>query len=83
MTARARRRGHQSGAETEASWVKSSLSYANGSCVQVANLPEGIVGVRDSKDTKGPILRFTPDEWQAFVGGVQNGEFDQFGNIPG
>jgi hypothetical protein len=37
------------------------------------------VGVRHSKDTLGPILRFTPDEWHAFVGGVRNGEFDTFG----
>ena len=28
---------------------------------------------------KGPVLAFTPDEWHAFLGGVQNGEFDSFG----
>ncbi|HEX3490151.1 MAG TPA: DUF397 domain-containing protein [Streptosporangiaceae bacterium] len=73
--------GNHSSATPGPSWVKSSLSYANGDCVQVANLPEGIVGVRDSKDAQGPILRFTPGEWHAFVGGVQNGEFDEFGKI--
>jgi hypothetical protein len=46
----------------------------------VANLPGGGIGVRDSKDTEGPILRFTPDEWHAFIGGVHNGEFDRFGS---
>jgi hypothetical protein len=46
----------------------------------VANLPGGGIVVRDSKDTEGPILRFTPDEWHAFIGGVNNGEFDRFGN---
>jgi hypothetical protein len=60
-------------------WVKSSLSFSNGNCVEVANLPDGRVGVRHSRDTMGPILRFTPDEWHAFVGGVRNGEFDAFG----
>jgi len=25
------------------------------------------------------MLRFTPDEWHAFIGGVRNGEFDRFG----
>lgn len=60
-------------------WAKSSLSFSNGNCVEVANLPDGRVGVRHSKDTRGPILRFTPDEWHAFVGGVHNGEFDAFG----
>jgi hypothetical protein len=63
----------------DSSWVKSSLSFSNSNCVEVANLPGGGIGVRDSKDTEGPILRFTPGEWHAFVGGVHNGEFDQFG----
>jgi hypothetical protein len=61
------------------SWIKSSLSFANGNCVEVADLPEGGVGVRNSRDPKGAVLRFTPDEWHAFVGGVVNGEFDSFG----
>jgi hypothetical protein len=60
-------------------WIKSSLSFSNSNCVEVANLSEGEIGVRDSKDTEGPVLRFTPDEWDAFVGGVRNGEFDSFG----
>jgi hypothetical protein len=61
-------------------WVKSSLSFANGNCVEVADLPGGAIGVRNSRDAKGPVLRFTPDEWQAFLGGVRNGEFDGFGS---
>jgi hypothetical protein len=60
-------------------WVKSSLSYANGNCVEVANLPGGHVGVRNSRDSAGPVLNFTPDEWHAFLGGVRKGEFDRFG----
>jgi Domain of unknown function (DUF397) len=60
-------------------WIKSSLSFSNGNCVEVANLPEGEIGVRNSRDVKGAVLRFTPDEWHAFLGGVQNGEFDSFG----
>ncbi len=56
-------------------WVKSSLSYANGDCVEVATLPDGSIGVRHSKDSQGPILRFTSSEWRAFIGGVRNGEF--------
>ena len=62
-------------------WIKSSLSFSNGNCVEVASLPEGEIGVRDSKDSEGPVLRFTSDEWRAFLGGVHNGEFDSFGNI--
>ena len=60
-------------------WVKSSLSFSNGNCVEVASLPEGEIGVRNSRDSGGPVLRFTPDEWHAFLGGVRNGEFDSFG----
>ncbi len=60
-------------------WVKSSLSFANGNCVEVSDQPEGTVGVRNSREREGPVLRFTPDEWQAFLGGVRNGEFDDFG----
>jgi hypothetical protein len=62
-------------------WIKSSLSFSNGNCVEVASLRGGEIGVRDSKDSEGPVLRFTPDEWHAFVGGVRNGEFDSFGGI--
>ena len=62
-------------------WVKSSLSFANGNCVEVSDQPGGTIGVRNSRDRGGPVLRFTPDEWQAFLGGVRNGEFDDFGRI--
>ena len=65
--------------EAGLSWIKSSLSFSNSNCVEIATLPGGGVGVRDSKDPSGPVLRFTPGEWQAFVGGAHNGEFDHFG----
>jgi Domain of unknown function (DUF397) len=61
-------------------WVKSSLSLANGNCVEVKNLLGGGIGVRNSRDSEGPVLSFTPDEWHAFLGGVRNGEFDRFGS---
>jgi hypothetical protein len=57
-------------------WIKSSLSFSNSNCVEVASLPADEIGVRDSKDPEGPVLRFTPDEWRAFLGGARNGEFD-------
>ena len=60
-------------------WVKSSLSFSNGNCVEVTGLPNGEVGVRNSRDPEGPVLRFTANEWQAFLGGARNGEFDSFG----
>jgi Domain of unknown function (DUF397) len=61
-------------------WVKSSLSFSNGNCVEVADLPGRTIGLRNSRDPEGPVLRFTPDEWHAFLGGARNGEFDNFGS---
>lgn len=65
--------------DSSAIWVKSSLSFSNGACVEVADLSDGKVGVRHSKDPSGPVLRFTSAEWQAFLGGTRIGEFDSFG----
>ncbi len=50
-------------------WMKSSYSAQEGECVEVAPLPNG-VAVRDSKDSDGPVLRFTADEWRAFLARV-------------
>ena len=71
--------GHPGGPGPGPHWTKSSLSFSNGNCVEVASLPDGGVGVRNSRDSEGLALRFTPDEWHAFLGGVRNGEFDSFG----
>jgi hypothetical protein len=59
--------------------VKSSLSFSNSNCVEVASLGDGWVGVRHSKHPEAAVLRFTPDEWEAFLGGARLGEFDDFG----
>jgi hypothetical protein len=55
-------------------WKKSTRSGANG-CVEVL-VDRQQISVRDSKDQLGPVLRFTPVEWEAFIGGVRAGEFD-------
>jgi hypothetical protein len=57
-------------------WRKSTRSAQNGACVELAALPDGTVGVRDSKDPGGPILRFTRAEVRAWLAGVRDGEFD-------
>lgn len=58
-------------------WRTSRLSGQQGSCVQVARDSTGQWGVRNSRDRSGPVLVFTPAEWDAFVDGVKRGEFDE------
>ena len=55
-------------------WIKSSLSFSNGNCVEVASLPGDEIGVRNSRDPDGPVLTFTPGAWAAFVGRTRRGE---------
>jgi hypothetical protein len=59
-----------------AQWRKSTRSGSSGNCVEVADNLPGVIAVRDSKDPSGPALIFTPAEWNAFIGGAKDGEFD-------
>ena len=56
-------------------WRKSSRSGSNGQCVEVMDTGADVM-VRDSKNPTGPALTFTRDEWRAFLGGVQDNEFN-------
>jgi hypothetical protein len=57
-------------------WQKSNRSgpYSD-DCVEVAFVDDA-VAVRDSKNQDGPVLLFTHSEWDAFVAGAKDGEFD-------
>ncbi len=57
-------------------WVKSGRSNASGNCVELAQMPDGDVALRNSRDPEGPALLFTRDEIIAFVHGVRAGDFD-------
>ncbi|MFI6457194.1 DUF397 domain-containing protein [Streptosporangium amethystogenes] len=66
-------------------WQKSSLSGNGQNCVEVAladspqaeteprPAAERLFLVRDSKDPEGPVLAFTPGEWDAFITGIKRG----------
>jgi hypothetical protein len=68
---------------TGATWRRASSSdEADVASVEIAFLPgskegsEQVIAMRDSRHPDGPVLIFTPEEWQAFTAGVQDGEFD-------
>jgi hypothetical protein len=56
-------------------WQKSTAS-TSGDCLEVA-FAEDAVLVRNSRQSSGPVLSFTISEWNAFLTGARNGEFDR------
>jgi Domain of unknown function (DUF397) len=63
-----------------ARWRKSRVSNPSGSCVELAELPGGVIAVRNSRHPSGPALVYQRAEVAAFLAGVKNGEFD---DLPG
>jgi len=61
---------------TSAKWVKSASSNAQGACVELAQLPDGEIALRNSRHPEGPALVYTQAEIAAFVAGAKSGEFD-------
>ncbi|MEV0455260.1 DUF397 domain-containing protein [Catellatospora methionotrophica] len=59
--------------EAELTWRRSSYCDS-GACVEVAQLDHG-VAIRDAKDPQGPALRFSRQEFAAFIAGVRAGDF--------
>lgn len=65
-----------------ATWRKSSHSNGQANCVEIAVIPTGevagdcVFAVRHSKVLHGPKLVFTRAEWEAFIDGAKEGEFD-------
>jgi hypothetical protein len=68
--------GVQASAIQGVQWVKSRRSNQSGNCVEVAQLPNGDVAVRNSRFPDGPALIYTKAEITAFVEGAKDGDFD-------
>ena len=60
-----------------AGWMMSSRSSGNGgSCVE-ARRHDGLIEVRNSKNPAAGTVVFTVEEWDSFLFGAKNGEFDR------
>lgn len=60
----------------DSNWHRSS-HCADLNCVEVRHSIGQGIQVRDSKlGNTSPTLTFTRDEWDAFIKGVKDGEFD-------
>lgn len=57
-------------------WRKSTFSGEEGNCVELAPLPDGEIGLRNSRFPALEITVFTKREIEAFFQGVKAGEFD-------
>lgn len=69
-------RGHDFSDDADGSgrkWIRSSRTYGNGNCVEVAARVGERINVRDSKNPQGAVLRFTPAQWTAFLVGLRDG----------
>lgn len=56
-------------------WRKARRSMNAGNCTEVA-VADGIVAVRDSKDSDGLVLRYPVDSWRSFLAAARMGDFD-------
>jgi Domain of unknown function (DUF397) len=55
-------------------WIRSV--DGDGPSVEMRRV-EGMIQVRDGRDGEaGPVLSFTPAEWDAWLDGAKKGEFD-------
>lgn len=59
--------------DQDMSWNRSTYSDAGGNCLEVAVLPDGRVGVRDSKAPEAGVVSFTRAGVAAWLSGVKAG----------
>jgi hypothetical protein len=57
-------------------WRTSSFSGNNGTCVEVAALPDGHIAVRNSNRPDDATILFTHAELNTWISGIKAGEFD-------
>ena len=57
-------------------WQKSHRSNSQGNCVEMAQLPDGSVAVRNSRHPAGPALVYTKSEMRTLIQSAKAGDFD-------
>jgi|1185.fasta_scaffold776310_2 hypothetical protein len=66
---------------TKAEWQRGDDADPDGEHVEIAFVEhtDGVtyVAMRNSAHPEGPVLVFTPAEWDAFILGAKDGEFDE------
>jgi hypothetical protein len=55
-------------------WRKSTRSNSTANCVEIAH-GHTLVATRDSKNTTGPVLAFSPTHWSTFLRHLTNDRF--------
>jgi hypothetical protein len=60
--------------------MSSKTGNGSGNCVEAGPLQDGTgrVAVRHSRHRKGAVIIYTRAEWEAFIAGAKDGEFDFF-----
>jgi hypothetical protein len=63
-----------------ARWIRSSFEHGKGG-VEIAQIAGGYIAMRHGSPDPdhGPALLFSRDEWDAFLAGVNAGEYEDLG----
>lgn len=57
---------------SHATWRKSTFSNGSGgNCVQVGQLPQGRLAVRDTQNRTGAVLQFSAEAWHLFITSIR------------
>jgi hypothetical protein len=59
-----------------ARWERTTHEDGTPAALEIGYADNGLVALRMAEDPEGDILIYTPSEWEAFVEGVRDGEFD-------
>ncbi|THV24483.1 DUF397 domain-containing protein [Glycomyces paridis] len=59
-----------------ARWVQPDSDDGTPGELEIGFAADGLVAMRRADAPGGTILIYTPEEWEAFVGGVRDGELD-------